>query len=298
MVDIIDVAVVGGGPAGLSARLALGRARRRVTIFDGGVRRNLLARHLHNFVTQDGITPAEFRRTAVEQLRQYPTVVHREALVQKIVPCGAHFEVVTGGELTYAKRILLCPGMIDEPMPIEGFARAWGHAIFQCPYCHGFEHRDQRWGYVMQSPESLDFALQLRSWTEAVTIFVGEGVALVGESERRLLSRGFRIERRPILELALRGQDTGPLDVTLADGAVVQCDVLFAHPKQSLVPLVRELGLALDEQGFVAIDAHMQTSMSGVYAAGDSTTRMQAAIFAAAAGTRAAVVMHHELATA
>ncbi len=299
MTDVFDVVVIGAGPAGLAAALALGRSRRRVVVLDRGARRNARAEHMHNFVTRDGITPQEFRRIGREQLEQYTTVVYREAGVRSITPKETCFEVNSDGDVLLAKRILLCTGLIDEPLPIPGFSELWGRSIFQCPYCHGWENRDLGWGYLMQSLETLDFVLKLRTWTSRVTVFTHGGCELPTEAAQRLAQRGIGVETRAIARFRANPSDaTRLLGMELADGSMVDCDVLFAHPKQRQVTLVGELGLGLDEHGFVVVDPMTRrTSIPGVYAAGDLTTRMQGAIFAAAAGTQAAVVINHDLAT-
>lgn len=299
MTEILDVVVVGAGPAGLSAALALGRSRRRVAVLDQGVRRNARAQHMHNFVTRDGITPEEFRRIGREQLAQYTTVAYHEAGARSISRRDGGFEVNIGDGALLAKRILLCTGLMDEPLPIQGFTELWGSAIFQCPYCHGWENRDLRWGYVMQTLESVDFVLKLQTWASKVIVFTYGGLELPPEVVARLVGRGIELESRVVVRLRTKASNPRELlGVEMADGAVVECDILFAHPKQHQVPLIVEMGLDLDGHGFVAVDpVTRQTSMSGVYAAGDSTTRMQGAIFAAAAGTQAAVMINHDLAT-
>ena len=116
-----DVVIIGGGPAGLSAALALGRARKRVLLCDSGPRRNALAEHMHNFVTRDGVTPDEFRRVAREQTRPYPNVVFQDVRVEGVTGGKGAFRVAAGGDTVDARRILLCTGMIDEMLPLDGF---------------------------------------------------------------------------------------------------------------------------------------------------------------------------------
>lgn len=287
-----DVVIVGGGPGGLSAALALGRARKRVLLCDAGPRRNAAATHVHNFVTRDGTPPDELRRIGRAQLATYPRVEVRDVRVEAIAGARGAFRVQLASETVEARRVLLCVGMVDELLAIDGFRELWGHTIFQCPYCHGWEVQDGRWGYLAREADAahaLPFATMLRGWTKDVVVFTGGAFELPPDVRERLGAVGVRIETAPLAHIR-RGA------VDLADGTAVACDALFTHPPQRQVELIRALGVALDEHGYVRIDPMTrETSIPGVYAAGDLTTRMQAAIAAAAAGTQAAAMINMEL---
>ena len=291
-----DIVIVGGGPAGLSAALALARARKRVLICDSGPRRNAAAEHLHNFVTRDGTPPTEFRRIARQELSRYGVVETRDARVEYISGTRGAFRVGLGTEVVEARRALICTGMIDEMLPIEGFRENWGHSIFQCPYCHGWEVQNRRWGYLARAfdPMSLSFPLLLRGWTREVVVFTSGTADVPPDVEARLRPAGIRFERSPVARLVAR---EGRLEaVELSNRTTVPCDVLFAHPPQKQVDLVGALGLALDEHGFVRVDEMTrETSVRGIYASGDLTERMQGALIAAASGVRAAAMINHEL---
>lgn len=290
-----DVVIAGGGPAGLSAALTLGRARKRVLLCDAGPRRNAAAEHMHNFVTRDGVPPDEFRRVAREQLSVYPNVQLAEQGVQGIRGARGAFQVQLAASTPQARRVLLCTGMLDEALPLDGFAALWGHAIFQCPYCHGWEVRDQRWAYLASGLEPMQhFPFLMRSWTRHVTVLTDDKLELPDALRVRLAAAGIAVDARPLVRLAAEG---GKLrSIELRHGAAIPCDVLFAHPPQRQVPLVYDLGLALNEHGFVHVDAMTrETSLKGIYAAGDLATGMQGALFAAAAGTQAAAMLNHEL---
>lgn len=302
---IHDVLIVGGGPSGLQAALSLARARKRVLLCDGGPRRNAAAAHVNNFVTRDGTPPEELRRIGREQLAKYPQVAVRDARVESIAGERGAFRAVigaeTGTETVAARRVLLATGMIDEPLPLEGFRALWGRSIFQCPYCHGWEVQDQRWGVLAlpaSAPHILPFAIQARGWTRELTLFTGGIVELPEEARAQLRAAGIRLETAPVARLVSGGEPRDPhlAAVELANGTAVPCDVLFAHPPQRQVELVRALGLALDDDGYVRVDPmKRETSVPGIYASGDLSSRMQAAILGAATGMQAAAMINVEL---
>lgn len=294
---LYDVVIVGGGPGGLAGALALGRARKRVLLCDAGPRRNAAATHIHNFVTRDGTPPDEFRAIGRDQLARYPNATVRDVGVDAIAGSRGAFRVgLSGGEAVDARRILLCTGMVDELVAIDGFRELWGHAIFQCPYCHGWEARDQPWGYLVLPATAghlVPFAIQARSWTREVTVFTN-GVAIADDARAPLEAAGIRIATPPISRLVGQG---GRLEaVALGDGTTVACSALFAHPPQRQVEVVRQIGVAVDDDGYVKTDpVTRETSVRGIYAAGDLTSRMQGAIIAAAAGAQAAAMINVEL---
>jgi thioredoxin reductase len=290
-----DVVIVGGGPAGLSAALALGRACKRVLLCDAGPRRNAAAPRIHNFVTRDGAPPDEFRDVARRQLTRYPNVEIRDVRVASIEGTRGEFRVKLTSEVVEARRILLCTGMADEMLPIDGFRELWGHSIFQCPYCHGWEARGSRWGYLAaDSSHLLPFALQARGWTRDLVVFTAGALDVEPEARASLDAAGIRLETAPVARLVAR--DSRLTAVELLNGTTVPCDALFAHPPQRQIELVRALGVELDDDGYVRVDSmKRETSISGVFASGDLTTRMQGAMFAAASGTHAAGMINLEL---
>lgn len=289
-----DAVIVGGGPAGLSAALALGRARKRVLLCDAGPRRNAAAIHVQNFVTRDGTPPTEFRRIAREQLAAYPNVEIRDVGVAAIEGERNAFTVsLAAGEhaSVTARRILLATGMVDEMLPIDGFRELWGHAIYQCPYCHGWEIQDRRWGFLALDPaHAAMFALLAAGFTKHPLTVFGD---LPAEARAPIEAAGLRIETSPVKRLV--GRDGHLTAVELADGTSVACEALFAQPPQRQTALVESLGLAL-EDAYLKIDPMTrETSRRGIYASGDLTTRQQSAIIAAASGMQAAAMINAEL---
>jgi len=290
-----DVVVIGGGPGGLAAALALGRAAKRVLLCDAGAPRNAAAEHMHGFVTRDGIPPAEFRRIAREQLRPY-AVATRQTAVTGIEPArDGGFEVTLEDGLSVScRRVLLTLGMVDELPELPGLREVWGRSAFSCPYCHGWELRGRRWGILATSAELLDFAIFLTGWTRDVVAFTNGPLDVPADLRARLADARVAIETRPVGRLIV-GPDRNLTAVETADGGLVPCEGMVVRPRQRQTGLVHRLGLALDGAGLVLTDAHGQTSVRGIWAAGDLTSPMQAAIFAAAAATRAAYLLNHEM---
>lgn len=311
-----DVVIVGGGPAGLSAALVLGRARKRVLLCDGGTPRNAAAARMQGFVTRDGTPPSEFRRVGLEQLAPYPGVEVRRGLIDDVSGEAGAFRVALrdeagGGALVQARRVLLCTGMIDEVPDAPGYRALWGRAIFQCPYCHGWELRDQPIGYlvpaisVMPPAARLEWAFFLTGWSRDLVVFTDGKLEVPAELAARYAAAGIGLEERPIAQL-IAAPDTGDghgarlAAVELEGGHRVPRAALFARPPQRQVPLIARLGLALDEHGFVRTEELpgtplRATSRPGIHAAGDLTTMFQGALMAAAAGAQAAYGLNHAL---
>jgi thioredoxin reductase len=287
---LFDVLIVGGGPAGLQAALTLGRARKRVLVVDGGPRRNAPAVHMHNFVSRDGMAPADFRREARLQIANYPNVSFRDEPIDTITGLRGAFQA---GPVR-ARRVLLATGLIDQPPAFENLEPLWGHSVFQCPYCHGWEARERRWGYYAPDATTSHvgaFVMQLRGWSTEVTLFTDK---LGAEMRSRLLAAKIAIESAAVTRLVGAGHQLEAVE--LAGGRRVPCEALLMHPPQQQVELVRALGVALDDEGFVKTDPMTrETSIPGIYAAGDLATRAQAAILAAAAGMQAAAAINAEL---
>lgn len=294
---LYDVTIIGGGPAGLAAALILGRSRRRVLLLDAGAPRNSRAKAVHGMITRDGTPPAEIRRLAHEQLAAYPLVDRAENWVERVTGERDAFELdLRGGTRVRTRRIVLALGMVDVLPELPGYEELWGRAIFQCPYCHAWEQQDKPFGFLAPGPEALDFALFLKGWTSDIIAFTEGRFEVPAEKREQLEAAGVRIEERPILRLILSAEGDRLDALELSDGSRVSREVLFARPPQHQTALVSSLGLALDENGYVQVDARQATSIPGIYAAGDLTTMMQNATMAAAAGNLAAAMVNHDLA--
>lgn len=289
-----DVAIIGGGPAGLTAALQLGRARRRVLLLDAGEPRNAKAIEVHGFLTRDGTPPREMRRLAHEELARYRTVERRIAWVKRLEPETDRVTLHVGCDTIAARRVLLATGMVDEPPDLPGFRELWGESIFQCPYCHGYEVADRPWAYWARLEAMLGsgFAPMLRAWSSDIIVFTGGAYTVADDVRAKLARAEVRIDERPLVGLRA---ENGRLAAVLVEGGEIARSVLFAHPPQRQTALVRDAGLELDESGMVKIDLHHQTSVERIHAAGDLTTSRQSAQIAAGSGNLAGASINHLL---
>jgi thioredoxin reductase len=294
MSEPYDVAIVGGGPAGLAAALVFGRSRKRVVLLDGGTPRNARAQYIGGFITQDRIIPAAFRATAHEDIRAYPTIdLHLNTLVKRIERGGHGFSLQLEGSEIHARRVLLATGLIDEPLPLEGSRDLWGRSLFQCPYCHAYEHRDKKLAFLAPACDQCDWSMLLRSWSRDVTVFTNAAFAMSDEHRARLSEVGIPIEDRRIIGLVREGDRL--LAVRVEGDHDIPCDALFFRPQQRHAPVVAGMGLAMTADGYVRVDENFQTSMPGIYAVGDLATHYHGALAAASAGSQAAHCINHEL---
>ena len=275
-----DVAIVGGGPAGLAAALVLGRSRRTVTLFDCERRRNAAADRVRGMLTRDGTPPDELRRLAHEELRGYPSVELRTQRIDAIAPAGRGFQVAGA----MFRRVLLCLG-IEDCVP-ELYGHCWGTHVLQCPYCHAYEVADRAFAFLATKPEDLDHALLLRAWTKDVLVLAGFDLDDV--MRERLAKAKVTVETRPLRGVEPVGDR---VRLKLDDGELVR-DRLFAHPPQCQTPLVKALKLALDEHGAVKVDEHYESSVPGLHAAGDLMTAVHSAQVAAGNGAAAAYAVN------
>ena len=288
-----DVVIIGGGPAGLSAALCLGRARRSVLVVDSGHPRHAVAEGVHNFLTREGIPPAELRVIAWQQMRTYPTVSRLGATVQSLDRHDERWLVHTDdGRVVSADIVLLATGVVDSHPDIPGYAELWGRSIFHCPYCHGWEVRDQALAVLGHAPELAQFAPLLTGWSENVVV-VTNGEQLTADVEHELRSRAIELRTQAIAELA---PTANGMAIEFVDGSRLERDALFVMSSPRLPDFVANLGLELNQSGLLRIDEHGATSSPGLWAAGDLTSRRHQVVEAMAQGLRSGVAINRQLA--
>lgn len=292
-----DVVIVGGSFAGQSAAMQLARARRRVLVIDGRKPRNRFAETAHGFLGQDGQPPAAIIAEASRQLGAYRTVTQLEGEAVEIGREGDTFVLtLADGRALRAARVVLATGVRDELPDIPGLQPRWGKTVLHCPYCHGYEVADQPLGVLAGGPMSVHQAQMIPDW--GPTSYFTQGVWEPDAEQSALLSaRGVTIVRSPVVELL--GKTAELEAVRLQSGEVLPLGGLFIAPKTHLAsPLAVPLGCVLEEGPtgpFIRVDNVQQTSVAGVYAAGDTAAAMANATMASAAGVMAGVAAHRSL---
>jgi thioredoxin reductase len=292
-----DLIVVGGGFAGLSAALTLGRTGRRVVVIDSGRPRNRFAAHSHGLFGWDGAAPGEMLAQARGQVLGYRSVRIETGTVSDAARDGAAFRVTLhDGSTLAARRLLIAAGVIDVLPPVDGLAARWGKTVLHCPYCHGYEVKDGRLGVLAQNGMAVHQAVMLAEWG-AVTLLTTGWSDLVETQRVRLAARRVKIEPVPVRRIAGAGEALDGVD--LADGRQVALDALFISTRVVLGDAwIQRLGCAVDEGplgALIHVDERRATSVSGVYAAGDCARQPHNASFATADGVAAAMAIHMSL---
>jgi thioredoxin reductase len=286
-----DVAVVGGGAAGLSAALVLGRARRRVVVIDAGAPRNAPAAHMHGFLSRDGMPPADLLAEGRAEARSYGVEIIRDRAEE--ITAGFTIKLA-GGRRLGARRLLLATGARDDLPPIPGARERWGRDFLHCPYCHGWEVRDQPIGVLATGPGSVEHAHLLRQWSDDV-IFFAHDQAVTASERVTLGARGIPVVDGVVTELSVRNDRLDA--VQLADGRAIPRTVVFIRP--ALSPrdpgLIESLACEIDAGGFIRVDTTGRTSASGVWAAGNVTNPRAQVITAAGEGSSAAIAINNDL---
>ena len=294
MPDLYEALIVGGGAAGLSAALVLGRSCRTVVVCDDGRPRNAAADRMHGFMSRDGTPPRELLAIARAELAQYSSVEFIEAHVDAISGERGSFCVETASGSRYsARRVLLATGVYDALPDIEGLREAWGRSAFVCPYCDGWEVRGKRVAVVAAGSKAVELAQELRQWTgDALACTQGDD-ELLPEQRRWLEATGTRTIRSPVRRLHSDGGQTR--FVEFEDGSTEHCEAVFlSAPLRPRYPLVDMLGCGLRQDGEIEIDERGRTTVPGVYAAGDAVTTVHQVVLAAASGVCAAMAINED----
>ena len=312
-----DVAVIGGGAAGLSAALVLTRAQRRVAVVDAGQPRNAPASHMHGYLGSDGLPPSELLAAGRREVAGYGgdlisgTVVTLEtcdaqrseatadsnpgatAGSSTDVSRSSYRMTLEDGQVLLARRVLVTTGLRDDIPDIPGVAERWGHDLLHCPYCHGHEVRDQPLGVLGGTPEAVAHALLIRQWSSDVVYFAN-GTTLSADQREQLMANAIGVVDTPVARLVIdHDQLTG---VELTTGEVVDRQAVFVRP--AFVPyddLLTHLGCATGETGWVRVDDTGRTSVPGVWAAGNAVNPRGQVITAAGEGSAAAIAINNDL---
>jgi thioredoxin reductase len=289
--ETYDVVVVGGAAAGLSAALVLGRARRRVAVIDAGMPRNAPAAHMHGFLSRDGMPPADLLAAARAEVQSYGV----ELVDDRVVEITKDLTLrLAGGRTLGARRLVLATGAVDELPDIPGARERWGRDFLHCPYCHGWEVRDQPIGVLGTGPGSVEHAQLLRQWSDDV-IFFAHTYPVTALDRAALEARGIQIVEGLVARLSVVDD---LLDaVQLADGRAIPRAAVFIRPTLHAHNdgFMESLGVEVDEGRFARVDASSRTSVPGVWAVGNAANPRAQVITAAGEGSTAAIAINTDL---
>ncbi len=290
-----DVIIVGGSYAGLSAAMALGRSLRQVLIIDAGLPCNRQTPHSHNFITQDGRKPAEIAEKAKKQVLKYDTVGFLNGYVKRGLEVDGGFEVETSkGEKFRSKKLIFATGIKDLLPEIKGFAECWGISVIHCPYCHGYEFKNEKTAIMANGERAVHMASLIKNLTNDLTIFTSGKADFNEEQLAKLNRNGIKIIESTIVEIE---HNKGQVKhVILENKEKIAFKAVYAaipFSQHSDIPVA--MGCGLTEHGHIKVDATQQTTVKGVYACGDGTTMMRSVANAVATGNAAGAMANNAI---
>jgi len=291
---IFDVIIIGGNYSGLAAAMALGRALRDVLIIDSGKPCNKQTPHSHNFLTQDGNTPKEISGTAKLQVLNYDTIKFQNGIAINATKEDFGFAVKTDSkEIFKAKKLIFATGLKDIFPKIEGFSECWGISILHCPYCHGYEVKNEETGIIANGEAGFEYARLISNWTKKLTIFTNGEATFTKDQTEKLSSKNIQIIEKEILKV---NHFEGKVEsLEFADNSKSEVKAIYARPHfEQHCKISLELGCEITEQGLLKVDAFQKTTIKNVYACGDNCA-MRSLAFAVSTGTMAGVVANKEL---
>lgn len=290
-----EVIIIGGSYAGLSAAIALGRSLRKTLIIDSGSPCNKQTPHAHNLITQDGVKPSEIAAKAKSDVLKYATVSFIEDLAIKGNKTDNHFQILINSGKTYtAKKLIFATGIKDIMPAIKGFAECWGISVVHCPYCHGYEIRNQKTGIMAKGDSAIHLASLVNNLTDKLTILTSGKAEFNAEQLTKLKKHKIAVIEKEIVEIE---HENGQLkNIVFSDGSKETFSAVYAHtPFIQHTDMLAKLGCQINEQGFVEVDMMQKTTVDGVFSCGDNTTRMRSLSNAIASGNIAGAVVNMEL---
>lgn len=293
---VFDVVIAGGGPAGLSAALLLGRCRRRVLLCDTGRPRNLRSRALHGYLSRDGVAPLELLRIGREELRAYG-IEPREVAVEEVTRVADRFDVrLATGEQVPTLTVLLATGVADHLPDVPGLDECYGISVHHCPYCDGWEHRDTTIAVIGDRTSPAGLALSLKTWSDRV-IACTHGRRVTPKHRARLAAHDIELKTQRIARVE---HDAGQVRAIVFEGSKpaqrLACDaIFFTAPQSQQCQLAERLGCDFTSKGTVRTDHLGKTCVDGIYVVGDASRDVQFVIVAAAEGAKAGVAINQAL---
>lgn len=293
--DIHDVIIIGGGPAGLNAGVVLGRCLRKVLLFDTKQYRNRWSHGMHNYLTRDHMPPVEFTRICYEELNKYGVLQSEKKIVHARRNEEGLFIVRDEVGTLYASfKLLVATGLQDKVPAIEGFAEMYGKSVHHCPYCDGWEARGQRLGVYARNKDGSELALALKGWSDDVTLYTDGMDKLKPAQKANLEANGIEVVKLPVARLI--GQDGQLQKILFKNGSEAPCHTLFfVNGFEQQCNLAETFGCGVTKKGVLIANRYQQTNTPGLYVAGDASRDMHFVVVAAAEGAKAGVMINKEL---
>ena len=290
-----DVIIIGGSYSGLAAAMALGRALRKVLIIDSGKPCNASTPHSHNFLTQDGKTPSEIATLAKQQVQKYSSIAFFNDLATHGIKTKNGFEImVASGETFYADKLIFATGIKDIMANIDGFAACWGISVLHCPYCHGYEVRNEKTGILGNGENGFELSKLISNWTNDLTLFTNGTSTFTEEQRQKLQQHHIKISEQEIERLE---HSNGYIQhVTFKDGTKHFVQAIYAPaPFEQHCKIPGTMGCELIDEGYIKIDAFHKTTVDGIFACGDNVTRVRTVANAVAMGTTTGIMVNKEI---
>lgn len=290
-----DVIIVGGSYSGLAAAMALGRALKTVLIIDSAKPCNKQTPYSHNFITHDGEEPVEIAAQAIQQVKRYKTIEFFKGLATECRKTKNGFEVfVESGEMFIAKKLIFATGIRDLLPNIPGIEACWGISVLHCPYCHGYEVRNQKTGIIGNGEAGFDLARLISNWTNDLTLFTNGPSALTADQTGQLKIHNIEVVEKKLAALEhINGQVKC---ILFKDNTKLPVHAIYAPvPFDQHCRIPESLGCELTDEGYIKIDLLQETSIKGVFACGDNASRMRTLASAVAMGTTAGMVASKKL---
>jgi thioredoxin reductase len=290
-----DVIIIGGSYSGLSAGMALGRALRNVLIIDSGKPCNLQTPHSHNFLTHDGKTPIEISSLAKQQVEKYKTVKFFNGLATSGLKTENGFEITTQTNDKFtAKKLIFATGVKDIMPAINGFAECWGISVIHCPYCHGYEVKNEKTGILANGNFAFHYAQLIRNWTKNLTLFTNGKPALTQEQTDKITKHNIPIVEKEIT--SLKHKDGYVRDIVFADNSTFRLNAIYSRPDiEQHCKIPEKLGCELNEQGLINVDMFQKTTVENIFACGDNASPLRAVSYAVASGNIAGAMANNEM---
>lgn len=293
--ELLDVIVVGGGPAGLNAAVVLGRCRRTVLVFDTGQYRNRYSHGMHNYLTRDDILPSEFISLCHKEIEKYSVqLVHKKVISGRKNSEGIFVVKDEEGATYFAKKLLVATGLKDNLPEIDGFKELYGKSVFHCPYCDGWEVKDQKVGVYARNKEGWELALNLKAWTSDVTLYTDGNKKIKAEQRELLDANDIPVITLPIA--SIHGYDGQLEKIIFKNGGERRCDALFfVNGYVQQCNLAETFDCEMSRKGVIITNRFQQTKTPGLFVAGDADKDMHFVVVAAAEGAKAGVMINKEL---